>query len=372
MEFTGFFRRLSALCQKEFLQLRRDSSSILIGTVLPIILIILIGSGISLDVKHAPVAVVLEDSSPTAQDAVAFLSGSAYFAPRYVGSRAEAVRLMRHRTVDAMIVVPVDFSAKLARREAALQLIVYGADPTTASSVKSYVESGVAAFNAARAAGHIPRGMVTVENRMWFNDANSSTWYFVPGLMMLIMTIVGVFLTALVMAREWERGTLESIFVTPVRKEELLLAKMIPYFCVAMMGFFLCLLASRYLYEVPLHGSLVVLLFSSVLYLFVTLGIGLLISAATKSQFLASQLSLVVSLLPAMMLSGFLFDLRSVPAWVASVGHALPSTYYLELLKSLFLAGNNWPLIGKNCVILALYAAFFLWVAFLTTRKKVE
>ena len=214
--------------------------------------------------------------------------------------------------------------------------------------------------------------MVTVENRMWFNDAHSSTWYFVPGLMMLITTIVGVFLTSLVMAREWERGTLESLFVTPVRKEELLLAKIIPYFCIAMLGFFLCLLASRYLYGVPLHGSFIMLVISSVLYLFVALGIGLLISAATKSQFLASQVSLVLSLLPAMMLSGFLFDLRSVPAWVAAVGHALPSTYYLELLKSLFLAGNNWPLLGKNCVILAGYAVLLLGLAFLVTRKKVE
>lgn len=372
MNETGFFRRLVALCRKEFVQLWRDSSSLLIGTVLPILLIIIIGSGVNLDVKNAPVAVVLEDASPTAQDAVSFLSGSAYFSPRYVTSRTEAVRLMDDREVNAILVVPADFSSKLGRREAKLQLIAYGTDPTTATSINSYVEAGVAAFNASRVAGHAPFGMVTVENRMWFNDAHSSTWYFVPGLMMLITTIVGVFLTSLVMAREWERGTLESLFVTPVRKEELLLAKIIPYFCIAMLGFFLCLLASRYLYGVPLHGSFIMLVISSVLYLFVALGIGLLISAATKSQFLASQVSLVLSLLPAMMLSGFLFDLRSVPAWVAAVGHALPSTYYLELLKSLFLAGNNWPLLGKNCVILAGYAVLLLGLAFLVTRKKVE
>ena len=368
----GFFRRLFALTRKEYFQLRRDNSSFLIGTVLPIVLILLIGYGISLDVKNVPVAVVLEDVSPTAQDAVSFLDGSDYFSPRYVPSRQEAVRLMDAREVNGILVVPVDFSEKLARREAKLQLIVYGVDPTTASSVSNYIEAGVSTFNASRAAGYATKGLVTMETRMWFNDANSSTWYFVPGLMMLIMTIVGVFLTALVMAREWERGTLESIFVTPVRVAELLLAKMIPYFGVAMTGFFLCLLASRYLYEVPLHGSFAVLLLASVIYLFVALGIGLVISAATKNQFLASQVSLVVSFLPAMMLSGFLFDLRSVPPWVATVGHALPSTYYLELLKSLFLAGNNWPLIAKNCAILSLYAVFFLAAAFIATRKKVE
>lgn len=286
MNETGFFRRLVALCRKEFVQLWRDSSSLLIGTVLPILLIIIIGSGINLDVKNAPIAVVLEDASPTAQDAVSFLSGSAYFSPRYVTSRTEAVRLMDDREVNAILVVPADFSSKLGQREAKLQLIAYGTDPATATSINGYVEAGVAAFNAARVAGHAPFGMVTVENRMWFNDAHSSTWYFVPGLMMLITTIVGVFLTSLVMAREWERGTLESLFVTPVRKEELLLAKMIPYFCIAMLGFFLCLIASRFLYGVPLHGSFIMLVISSVLYLFVALGIGLLISAATKKPIL--------------------------------------------------------------------------------------
>lgn len=369
---SGFFRRLFALTKKEFLQLRRDNSSLLIGTVLPILLILLIGYGISLDVKNVPVAVVLEDASPTAQDAVSFLSGSEYFSARYVTSRKEAVLLMDEREVSAILVVPPDFTEKLARREAKLQLIVYGVDPTTASSASNYVEAGVAEFNAARAAGYAPRGLVSVESRMWFNDANSSTWYFVPGLMMLIMTIVGVFLTALVMAREWERGTLESIFVTPARIMEILGAKIIPYFCVAMIGFSLCLLASRYLYEVPIHGSLFVLLLASVLYLFVALGIGLLISSVAKNQFLACQIALLVSFLPAMMLSGFLFDLRSAPEWVAALGRILPYTYYLELLKSLFLSGNNWTLIVKNCALLIAYAVFFLGLAFRVTKKRVE
>ena len=372
MELNGFFRRLWALCRKEFVQLRRDKGSLLIGTVLPIILIVLIGSGISLDVKNVPIAVVLEDGSPSAQDAVSFLSGSEYFSPTYVTSRREAVQMMDDRKVNAILVVPVDFTSKLARREATLQLIAYGADPTTSISVNNYIEAGVAAYNARLVPGHAPNGMVTIETRMWFNDAHSSTWYFIPGLMMLITTIVGVFLTSLVMAREWERGTLESIFVTPVRKEELLLAKMIPYFCIAMLGFFLCLVTSHFFYGVPIYGSVIILVVASVLYLFVALGLGLVISAATKSQFLASQVSLVLSLLPAMMLSGFLYDLRCVPAWVAAVGRALPCTYYLDLLKSLFLAGNNWPMIGKNCLILAVYAMLLLGLAFLATRKKVE
>ena len=357
------FRRLSALIRKEFLQLIRDNSSILIGAVLPIVLILLIGYGISLDVKNVPIAVVLEDNSPTASHSINFLNGSQYYSPKYVFSMREAENLMHERKIEAILRVPPTFSADLMRGGAKLQLILYGADSATATSVQGYVEGAIRQING---------GKIAIENRMWFNDTNSSTWYFVPGLMMLISTIVGVFLTALVMAREWERGTLEALFVTPVRLIEILLSKMIPYFCVAMFGFILCLIAAKFLYNLPIHGSLAIILFASVIYLFVSLGIGLVISSVTKSQFLAAQVSLIVSFMPALMLTGFIFDLRSVPEFISTIGHALPPTYYLELLKSLFLAGNNWAMIAKNCSILILYAIFFVGLALKVTKKRVE
>ena len=161
------------------------------------------------------------------------------------------------------------------------------------------------------------RHLSLIEERMWFNSANNSTWYLVPGLIVLIMTLVGAFLTAMVMAREWERGTLEALFVTPVRPSEILLAKIIPYFLVGMLGLGMCLLAARFLFEVPMYGSLLVILVSSMLYMLVALGIGLVISSVTKNQFLASQLAIISSFMPALMLSGFLFDLRNVP-----IGHS--------------------------------------------------
>ena len=207
---------------------------------------------------------------------------------------------------------------------------------------------------------------------MWFNDANSSIWYFIPGLIVLIITIVGVFLTSLVMAREWERGTLESLFISPVKPLEILLSKMVPYFCVAMIGFIFCLIVARFLFEVPIYGSLAIIILCSMLYLLVTLGMGLTISSITKNQFLASQVAIVVSFLPAMMLTGFLYDLRSVPAFIRNVGQVLPATYYLELLKSLFLAGNNWHLIYKNCLILFFYAILFISLALKVTKKSLE
>ena len=374
MLFPDFSRRLRALVHKEFLQLGRDRSSLLLGVVLPLLLILLIGYGISLDVKNVPTAVVLEDASPTARDAVSFLDGSPYFSPRYVTSMKEAERLLKSRDVDVILRLPPDFSRRLAQGDAKAQAVLYGVNTTTAMSAQAYLEAGFAALAAQESAvlTQEPAGQAAVESRLWFNDANTSSWFFIPGLIMLIMTIVGVFLTAVVMAREWERGTFESLFVTPVRAAELILAKMIPYFCVAMAGMGLCLIAGRFLYELPMRGSLLLILGVSMLYLVVALGIGLTISAVTKNQFVACQVALLVSFMPSLMLSGFMFDPHSQPVVIRAISRLFPTTYYLELLKSLFLAGNNWPLLIKNSLLLTIYAVFFLALAGKITRKKVE
>lgn len=373
---NGFTSRLASLIKKEFCQLKRDNSSLLIGIFLPLVLIFLIGFGISLDVKHVPVAIVLEDTSPTAQDMLSFATGSDYFNPRYVTSMHAAEELMQEREVDAIIRIPPDFTQALYAQNAKVQVILYGTDSTTANMVRGYIESSLAQWQSENLRKIFPTAAsqptVTITARTWFNDANSSTWYLIPGLLVLIITIVGVFLTGLVMAREWERGTLESMFVTPVRPLEILLAKMVPYFCIAMVGFAICLLAARYVFAVPLEGSLLMLIATSMLYLLVALGIGLVISAVTKNQFLACQYTIVVSLLPTMMLTGFLFDLRSVPEWIRVVGYILPATYYMEIAKTLFLAGNNWQLLIKNSLILTAYAVFFLGLALHVTRKKLE
>ena len=373
MLFPDFSRRLRALVHKEFLQLGRDRSSLLLGVVLPLLLILLIGYGISLDVKNVPTAVVLEDASPTARDAVSFLDGSPYFSPRYVTSMKEAERLLKSRDVDVILRLPPDFSRRLAQGNAKAQAVLYGVNTTTAMSAQAYLEAGFAALAAQESAvlTQEPAGQAAVESRLWFNDANTSSWFFIPGLIMLIMTIVGVFLTAVVMAREWERGTFESLFVTPVRAAELILAKMIPYFCVAMAGMGLCLIAGRFLYELPMRGSLLLILGVSMLYLVVALGIGLTISAVTKNQFVACQIALLVSFMPSLMLSGFMFDPHSQPVVIRAISRLFPTTYYLELLKSLFLAGNNWPLLIKNSLLLTIYAVFFLALAGKITRKKV-
>lgn len=387
------FRRLRALIYKECLQLTRDPSSFFIGLVIPALLIFLIGFGMSMDVTHIPTAVVLEDSSPIARSVVSFMNESPYFSPRYVTSMEEAKELMDERRAEAILRIPGDFSARLSEGRGKVQLITYGVDTTIANATTTYVQNGIArwqqaylsgtAINGAPAiagtpssttltASSIAPGSVTVDSRQWFNDANTSTWMFIPGLIVIVMTLVGVFLTALVMAREWERGTLESLFVTPMHAAEIVFAKIIPYFGVAMIGFFICLLSARYVYEVPIEGSIILILFASVEYVLVAIGMGLTISSVLKNQFLSCQLALLVSLLPTIMLSGFIFDLRSVPTAVNIISHLMPATYYMDLLKSLFLAGNNPVIIYKNCAILAGYAVLFIGLSLLVTRKRLD
>jgi ABC-2 type transport system permease protein len=377
---TRFWSRLISLTRKEFRQLLRDRSNLAIGILLPMVLILIFGYGMSLDVKNAPVGVVLEDPSPTAHEAIAGLQLSPTIAPVLLGSMHDAEALMRERKIDGIVRVPSDFSRALAAGNARVQLIVHGADAGRATIIQAYV-SGALAQTALRqtdrgggatGADAPATGRVTVEQRMWFNAANTSTWYLVPGLIVLIMTLVGAFLTALVMAREWERGTLEALFVTPVRPVEILLAKIIPYFAVGMLGLTLCLLAARFLFAVPMVGSLFAVVLSSMLYLIVAVSLGLVISSVTRNQFLASQLALIATFMPSMMLSGFLFDLRNVPVAVRVIGHVLPATYFMDLIKTLFLAGDVWPLIWRNCAILLAYAVGLLLLARAVTRKSLD
>ena len=362
-------RRLAALTEKEMRELLRDTSSLLIGVVLPLVLILIIGYGMSLDVKNVPTAVVLEDSSPTAREAVSFTQGSEYFRPVFLHDMKEAEALLMRHEVKVILRVPSDFSSRFAKREAHVQLILSGTESTTATSGQSYVEAALLTWAASKG---LSGGGASVVSRVWFNDANTSSWFYLPGILMLVLTISGVFLTAVVMAREWERGTFESLFVTPMRIAELIVAKMIPYFLTAMLGMLLCLLAGHYLYELPLRGSMLLILGESMLYLIVALGLGLVISAITRSQFLACQLSLMISFLPSMLLSGFVFDLHLEPWPVQIISELFPMTYYLAMMKSLFLTGDYVPLIVRNTAILMVFAAVFLGLVFHLTRKELK
>ena len=193
-----------------------------------------------------------------------------------------------------------------------------------------------------------------------------------PGLFVIVLTLTGCMMTSLVLAREWERGTMEAMIATPASPSAILVSKTFPYFCLGMLGWALCMSAACFLYEVPVRGSFWIILGSSALYLLMGLGLGLMISGLTRSQFLASQVTVLVSFLPAVILSGFIFDLRSAPAWADVMAHCLPPVYYLEVLKVGFLTGGMEDLVLKNMVILSLFAAVAFVASYRLCQKRLR
>jgi ABC-2 type transport system permease protein len=367
-------RRIRALTVKETRQIFRDPSSIAIGIVFPLLMILLFGYGVSLDVTKVSVAVLDNDASA---DSVA-LVGAFRLSPNFVvtvaHSMSEATALVLDRKVDGVLQIPADFTRRWHRGEAQVLIAVNGTDANQARIMQAYAQGPIAQWSAAQSRSGIviSTGPVLVVNRLWFNEANDSHFFLVPGLIVLVMTIIGAFLTAMVVAREWERGTLEALFVTPMRSGEFLISKILPYFALGMIGFVLCILAGQFLFHVPLRGSLFLLSLASMVYLVVALGIGLLLSTLVKSQFLASQLAMTLTFLPAMMLSGFLYDIRSMPAAIRAITYAMPARYAVTLLQTLYLAGDVGSVIWLNLGVLAAMAAMLMIATRLATRKKMS
>ena len=365
-------RRVHALVLKETRQVLRDPSSVAIGVFLPLVLILLFGYGLSLDVRNVPVAVVIEDRSPAAAEAAAGFRLSPYFLPQFAATMPDAEALLLAHRVTAIVRVRNEFARQAARGEADVQVILHGGDANTARTIEGYARGALAMAAARSRAEGVSSagGPIVVRDRMWFNEANDSRWFLVPGLIVLVITLIGATLTALVVAREWERGTYEALFVTPVKPTELLLGKTVPYFGLGLIGLALCLLAGRFLFHVPLRGSLVVLCGASMLYLLVTLAIGLLISTKLKSQLVASQVTLIVTFLPAVMLSGFIYDLRSMPAPVRAISAVLPPRYFVSLLQTVFLAGDVRDVILPNVAVLTSMGVVLALLTRGATRKR--
>ncbi|MFV0244094.1 MAG: ABC transporter permease [Qingshengfaniella sp.] len=367
--------RLIALIRKETRQMLRDRSNLFVGLLLPVVMILLFGYGLSFDVTNARIAVVMEDSSALTTTIVAGLAGSDYLDPIWTWSLRDAEQMIRFGQADAILRVPAGFMRDLTAGSGAMQLILNGVDSNTAQSIEGYANSAIqtAMQHLADQGGLAPTSAnVQVVSRVWFNEANDSAWFVVPGLIVLVMTLIGAFLTSLLIAREWERGTLESLFATPARPLEMVLAKLAPYLVIGVIDLVLCLLAAKVVFGVPIRGSLWIIGLSSLLYLLVSLALGLVISGITRNQFAASQVALLVSFLPALMLSGFVFDLRNVPVFIQIVSHALPATHFMGLVKTLFMAGDYWPQILRANAALAAYAVVLIAVAQRKLAKTLE
>jgi ABC-2 type transport system permease protein len=367
--------RMRGLVRKEFLQVMRDPSSIAIAFLMPVVLLLLFGYGVSLDAEHVPIALVVEHPDADTASFTAVFRRSRYFRPVDFSGMRTAEEAMRNGLVDGIVHLSVDFSRRLREPGGTpVQVIVNGIDANNARLISGYVEGAWSIWlrHTADAGGTSFDMPVQVEQRVWFNSELRSRNFLVPGLIAVIMTLIGALLTALVMAREWERGTMEALMVTPVTMKEILLGKLIPYFLLGMGGMALSVIMAVWQFGVPLRGSLPVLFIASSLFLLVALGMGLLISTLAKNQFVAGQVAIIVTFLPAFILSGFIFDIDSMPRPIQVFTHVIAARYFVSILQTLFLAGNVWRVVLPNALALILMAALFFGVIRRKSRKRLE
>ena len=373
---AGFsLRRLRGLVRKEFWQILRDPSSIAIAFVLPFVLLLIFGYGVSLDAKEVPVALVVEQPSPQTVNFTAAFAHNEYFELVSFPDIRRAQEAMAQDQVRAIVWLRDNFGREvLAGRQAPIGVIVDGVDANTARIVEGYLQGVWLQYLAsqAQAKGESLNLPVSLEDRVWFNPGVRSRDFLVPGLVAVIMTLIGALLTALVVSREWERGTMEALLVTPVRIGEVLLGKLIPYFVLGMGGMLLTVAMAIWQFNVPLRGSFLVLLAGSMLFLLVALGMGLLISTVSRNQFVAGQVALITTFLPAFILSGFIFDIGSMPAPIQMLTHVIGARYFVAILQTVFLAGDVWPVYAANALALVVMAAIFLLLVRRRTRKSLE
>jgi len=371
----GAAMRLGGLVRKEFLQILRDPSSIAIAFLLPVVLLLIFGYGVSLDAKHVPIAVVVDQPGADTASFTGAFYHSRYFTPHPLPDMAAATHALMAGRVEAIVRLRSDFARQLrGNRGAPIQLIVNGVDANSARLIQGYVDGVWIGWLAqrARSAGQVLDIPVQLEQRVWFNSELRSRNYLVPGLIAVIMTLIGALLTAMVVAREWERGTMEALLVTPVAMREILLGKLIPYFLLGMGGMGLSVGMAVWLFQVPLRGSVTVLFACAALFLLAALGMGLLISIVARNQFVAGQAAIITTFLPAFILSGFVFDIGSMPQVVQWITHIVAARYFVFILQTVFLAGDLWHIILPNALALILMAAFFLGLARRRARKRLE
>ena len=370
------WRRVRALCVKETRQIVRDPSSWLIAVVIPLMLLFIFGYGINLDSSKLRVGVLLEQRSDEALNFTHALTGSPYIDATISSDRQQLIEMMQAGRIRGLVVIPVNFDAQMARPSevAPIQVITDGSEPNTANFVQGYLQGIWQLWQAQRAEdrGETFTPLIDVQTRYWFNPAAISQHFIIPGAVTIIMTVIGAILTSLVVAREWERGTMEALLSTEITRAELLLCKLIPYYFLGMLAMLLCMLVSVFILGVPYRGSLLILFLLSSLFLLSTLGMGLLISTTTRNQFNAAQVALNAAFLPSIMLSGFIFQIDSMPAIIRAVTYIIPARYFVSTLQSLFLAGNIPLVLTINMLFLVASAVMFIGLTWLKTKRRLD
>jgi ABC-2 type transport system permease protein len=369
-------RRLVALTRKETLQVFRDPSSNIIAFVLPVVMLFIFGYGISLDTSALRLGVVLEDQSAEARRFADYLGGSPSLAVTRTTWRAEMDEALQSGRIRGYVVIPPDLGRRLVTAGSPPELLIVtdGAEPNTANFVENYVGSIWENWRRERAAERGERlpAVVSIEPRFWYNPSAESRNYLIPGSITLIMTVIGALLTSLVVAREWERGTMEALLASPVTRFEFLLSKLLPYYALGMISLLICVTVSVWLLHVPFRGSLLVLWLVGSLFMGSVLGMGLLLSTVTRNQFNAAQAALNAAFLPAVILSGFIYEIRSMPLVIRGVTHLIPARYFVTALQTLFQAGQIWSVLVPSMLFLLATSLVFLVLTYRKTRRDLE
>ena len=366
-----FAQRLRALTKKEALQIVRDPSSIVIAFILPLTLLFLFGYGLSLDARDIRLGIALEDGGQPARDLARHFAENPYFKPGLAASRQELLPGLITGELKSVLIVPQGTSAALysgqnSGRKAALQLLTDGSYPNSGALAENYTVAAILQWGGELSRTSLP---IAVEPHFRYNDGLESRYSLIPGIMAVIMALIGTMLTALVVAREWERGTMEALFSTPVSVLELLLGKLIPYYLLAIFSTFFSLALAVGLFGVPFRGSLPALFAVASLFMMSALGHGLIIWTLSKNQYVASFAALLTAFLPVVLLSGFIFELNSMPFLQRAIAAVLPARYLVTCLQTLFLAGDVWPLLIPNMIKLGLLGLFFLAMTLRYTKK---
>ncbi len=374
-------RRTLAVSRKEWLHIVRDTRSLILAFAIPVVLLLLFGYALTLDVDRVPVVVWNQDGSQVSRDLIGRLAGSRYFnVKRYIESYSEVEYSIEKGDAMAAVVIPLKFGGDItAGKTTPVQVILDGSDANTASIVRGYLESVVGSFSNEImlnwASKRMKQGLlqgVSFRPRIWFNEDLTSRNYVIPGLIAVIMMILAALLTSLTVSKEWENGTMEQLISTPVKSSELVIGKLIPYVMIGMADMLLVVGMGLFLFNVPMRGSYLLLFVVALIFLIGGLMIGMLLSIVTKNQFLSIQLSIVVTYLPALLLSGFVYPISSMPLPIQILTHIVPARYFITIIKSVYLKGLGVQILWWDMLLLTAFCVIILSTSIRKFRKRLE
>ncbi|MDD2795138.1 ABC transporter permease [Acidocella sp.] len=375
-------RRTLAIAYKETLQVWRDPRSLAIALLMPLMQMVLLGYGISLDIKHVPLCLYDQENSQTSREMLQDFTASGWFKTAAIlGSNRSVRAAMDNATCIGALVIPVNFSRVLAQTgRAEVQAVFDGTDANTTNIATGYAQGVIAQTAATFArrwdAQHGVRpptaGSINLQSRVWYNETLDSRNFIIPGVVAIILALVGAQLTSLTVAREWERGTMEQLISTPVTSTELLIGKLSPYFLIGLLDAAFCLLTAAFWFHVPFRGSVLTLILTTALFGIVVMGIGYLLSVRIHNQLGASQIALMLTMLPISMLSGYTFPLDQMPAAIRAISFLVYARYYVTLLRDEFLKGSSLAEMASSIAALLAYAVAVLWLAARAFRKRLD